>query len=82
MILLRVLDEHYVGTAKNTVFKRHTCEWILPQEVANKIKYNPRHLPVARETKNEDYNLYRSVLRILNGYRVIKTTVPPSPFND
>lgn len=82
MILLRVLDEHYVGTAKNTVFKRHTCEWILPQEVANKIKYNPRHLPVVRETKHEDVNLYLSILRIMRGHRVLKTTLPSSPFID
>jgi len=46
MMLYRVLDKHIVGTVKNTVFRRHSCEWILPQEVAVKVPYNRNHLPV------------------------------------
>jgi hypothetical protein len=32
--------------ADEIIFKRHDCEWILPQALAAHLKYNPRHLPV------------------------------------
>lgn len=74
MIFYRVLDRHIVGTAQNTVFRRHSCEWILPQEVAAKhIRYNPRHLPVVTEDRREDTHLTLSILRIMRGYRVDST---------
>lgn len=67
----------------DVVFKRHYCEWILPLSAAVHLKFNPRHLPVViqkQEQSNEAYYLYLSMRRIINGYRVSKTEVPPSPF--
>lgn len=36
---------HLTGTVNSVVFKRHECEWLLPQKVAMHLKYNPRHVP-------------------------------------
>lgn len=36
---------HYAGSVDSVVFKRHECEWLLPQAVAMKLKYNPNHVP-------------------------------------
>lgn len=70
------------GTANEVIFKRHECEWVLPQEVAKHVKFNPRHLPMVinREQTNEAYYLYLSIRRILHGYRALRTFFPPSPF--
>jgi hypothetical protein len=32
--------------ADEIIFKRHGCQWILPQALAAHLRYNPRHLPV------------------------------------
>ena len=32
--------------ADEIIFKRHGCQWILPQALASHLRYNPRHLPV------------------------------------
>ncbi len=34
--------------ADEIIFKRHGCQWILPQTLAAHLRYNPRHLPVVR----------------------------------
>jgi hypothetical protein len=69
------------GTVRNVIFKRHMFTWNLPQEVAQHIKYNPRHLPVVvnREMNDEAYYLFLSIRRIINGYRALRTYFPPSP---
>lgn len=83
MILYRVLDRHIVGSARNVVYRRHLCEWILSQEVAkDHIKYNPRHLPVViRKPENEDYYMRWAIARILRGWRTFRITSasPPPP---
>ncbi len=68
------------GTASEVIYKRHECSWILPQAVALKIQYNPRHLPVVvnRELNDEAYYLYLSIRRILHGYTARKEL--PSPW--
>lgn len=71
MILWRKKYNRPAGTASEVIYKRHECEWVLPQEVAKKIPYNTRHVPVVinRETTNEAYYLYLSLRRIICGYR-------------
>lgn len=67
------------GTASEVVYKRHECEWLLPQEVAAQLKFNPRHLPMViqiREKSNEAYYLYLSIRRIIFGYRARREQLP------
>lgn len=71
------------GTASEVIFKRHECEWVLPQAVAMHIKYNPRHLPVVqRRPDNEDYYLRMAIRRTIRGFRALRTYFPPSPFHE
>lgn len=73
MVVHRILEPHIIGTVQNTVFRRHLCEWVLPQEVATKISYNPRQLPVPiRRPSNEDYLLPLHIRHHLDAQRCLR----------
>ena len=85
MILWKIeyIRPPYIHNNDEIVFRRHMCEWLLPQSLASHLKYNPRHLPVVRkEPDNEYYYLRMSIRRALDGYRALRTYLPPSSFND
>ncbi len=45
------------------IFKRHLCEWILPEVVARHVKYNPRNLPVPRTVDTGEHYFLILALR-------------------
>jgi hypothetical protein len=46
MIVWKAKHVREVAIADEIIFKRHDCQWILPQSLAPHLRYNPRHLPV------------------------------------
>ncbi len=46
MIVWKEQHVRDVAIADEIIFKRHDCQWILPQSLAAHLRYNPRHLPV------------------------------------
>lgn len=58
-----------VGTVAGTIYKRHECEWILPQEVALHVNYNPRHVPALIHNVLTFFTIGGSYVHIYEGTR-------------
>lgn len=52
----------YYVVKDEVIFKRHLCEWVLPQAVARHIRYNPRHCPVPLDSSSNPHSVLISVL--------------------
>lgn len=68
---------------QGVVYKRHECEWVLPENVAKHIRYNPRHLPVViKPPDNEYYYLRMAIARVIRGWTSENWTLPTITWRD